>query len=95
MLSKKNTQCNATIAPISSKGFKYFLKLSISLFLNKRNRPSETNAIIILYQTMIDVEDSINLPRIPVKPKITTIKCIINKLFFCVNPVIVLILTNL
>ena len=82
--SKKNSQCNPTIAPADKRGKIFLFFIVCIFFLSNRNINKHIKASNILYQTKSIVCSEINLPRIPVNPKITTIKCSEISLCLCI-----------
>jgi hypothetical protein len=88
MLSKKNSQWAATTTPMPKILTKLILETSLRFFLMSPKKSKIIKANNILYQTRTEDSNSMSFPRIPVKPKITTIKCIIKRLYLSENFVI-------
>ena len=74
MDSKKKNQCIATRQPTNSNPKKSFFLIFVNSFLNTKNVNKVMNAISILYHTSSMVFKDMSLPKIPVKPRIKTIK---------------------
>tara|TARA_B100001778_G_C18076755_1_gene401047 strand:+ start:156 stop:527 length:372 start_codon:yes stop_codon:yes gene_type:complete len=74
ILSKKNSQCNATTNPALINGKIFFGLICLILFFINKKINNKINAISILYQTKCVDSRVISLPSIPVNPKTKTIK---------------------
>ena len=72
--SKKKNQCTATRLPTKSSPKKSFFLIFVNSFLKAKKVNNVINAINILYQTSSMVFNEMSLPKIPVKPRIKTIK---------------------
>ena len=72
--SKKKNQCTATRLPTKSSPKKSFFLIFVNSFLKAKKVNKVINAINILYQTNSMVFKEMSLPKIPVKPRINTIK---------------------
>ena len=78
---KKQSQCIVTQAPTPSKPKKSFLLIENNCFLYAKKSNKAIKAISILYHTKWIASSVINLPNMPVIPKIRTIRC--NDIFLC------------
>ena len=74
ILSKKNSQCNATTNPAPINGKIFFGLICLILFVINKKINNKINAISILYHTKCVDSRVVNLPSIPVNPKTNTIK---------------------
>lgn len=78
--SKKAIQCAAVMAPVSNNSAIVRALATMGMRANFIKMKIATSAINILHQTSGSLGTVMSLPMIPVKPKMSTIKCNSNRL---------------